>query len=98
MSLTKSDLDKLKSIFDLKISGLEKSLDLKISGLEKTVDLKINGLESSLSEKISHLPTKEEFFMAMDKWMKATSTADIERPLHRREHDEIRKFLELHRS
>ncbi|PIS17661.1 hypothetical protein COT54_03470, partial [Candidatus Collierbacteria bacterium CG09_land_8_20_14_0_10_46_12] len=37
----------------------------------------VANLKEELVEKISHLPTKEEYYSTMDKWMKATSTHDI---------------------
>lgn len=58
-------------------------------------------LISFKEEIMSHfgsLPTKEEFYTAMDKWMKAASTADIEKPLHKHEHEKIRKFLSFNQG
>ncbi len=46
-----------------------------------------------LKEKISHLPTKEQFYKKMDKWMKAATTHDIEKAAHKHAHDKINEHL-----
>ena len=46
-----------------------------------------------LKEAISHLPTKEEYYTTMDKWMKATSTHDIEKSAHKNAHKRIEDHL-----
>lgn len=55
----------------------------------------LQDFREAIMDKISSLPTKEEFFSAMDKWMKTASTGDIEKPLHKLEHEKIRKFMTL---
>lgn len=50
-------------------------------------------LKEDLLEKIAHLPTKEQFYKKMDKWMKAASTHDIEKSAHKRAHERLNDHL-----
>lgn len=65
--------------------------------LENLLDKKLNyQLEKRLApleEKISHLPTKEQFYKKMDKWMKAASIHDLEKAAHKRAHERLNDHL-----
>lgn len=50
-------------------------------------------LKEELAEKISHLPTKEEYYATMDKWMKAASTHELENFAHQNSHKRIEDHL-----
>ena len=50
-------------------------------------------LKDELLAKISHLPTKEQFYKKMDKWMKAVSTHDLEKSAHKRAHERLTDHL-----
>ena len=50
-------------------------------------------LKDELLDKISHLPTKEQFYKKMDKWMKAVSTHDLEKSAHKRAHERLNDHL-----
>lgn len=52
--------------------------------LDQVLDSKFDNKLTPLEEKISHLPTKEQFYKKMDKWMKATTTHDLEKSAHER--------------
>lgn len=64
--------------------------------LEDKLEQKLTEKIDPIKEQISHLPNKKTFYHYMDKWMKAASIADIEKPLHKREHSRIRDYLDLH--
>lgn len=53
----------------------------------------IINLREELLKRFSHLPTKEQFYKKMDKWMKATSTHDIEKSAHKRAHERLNNHL-----
>ncbi len=46
-----------------------------------------------LKDQISHLPKKEQFYKKMDKWMKATTTHDLEKSAHKRAHSLLKDHL-----
>jgi hypothetical protein len=46
-----------------------------------------------LKEQITHLPTKDQFYKKMDKWMKATTTHDLEKSAHKRAHERLTEHL-----
>lgn len=50
-------------------------------------------LKDELLAKISHLPTKEQFYKKMDKWMKGVSTHDLEKFSHQRAHERLNDHL-----
>ena len=50
-------------------------------------------LKEELVEKISHLPTREQFYKKMDKWMGAVSTHDLEKSAHKRAHERLNDHL-----
>lgn len=50
-------------------------------------------LKDELLAKISHLPTKEQFYKKMDKWMGAVSTNDLEKSAHKRAHERLNDHL-----
>lgn len=52
--------------------------------------------EKKLSEKIAHLPTKEQFYKKMDKWMQATSTHELEKAAHKNDHARLQDHLATH--
>ena len=96
--ITKQDLKTLEENITKKV---DKSIDTKISKLEedlvKRIDAKIEiRLEEKLNEKIGLLPSKEEFFNAMDQIMTELQTIRQEQIVntHRlNEHD--RKFATM---
>ena len=53
----------------------------------------IINLREELVKRFSHLPTKEQFYKKMDKWMKATTTHDLEKSAHKHAHDRISEHL-----
>ncbi len=53
----------------------------------------LSKLKDELLDKISHLPTKEQFYKKMDKWMKATTTHDLEKSAHKRAHSLLKEHL-----
>ncbi|TXH02150.1 MAG: hypothetical protein E6R05_04560 [Candidatus Moraniibacteriota bacterium] len=76
MALTKSDLNQLSALLDLKINHQMRKV-----------------VKEEVKELVSHLPTREQFYKKMDKWMKATSTKDIEAPIHKSRHDKTETRL-----
>lgn len=46
-----------------------------------------------LDEKLGKFPTKDQFYKKMDKWMKATTTKELERSAHKSNHDRTEKRL-----
>lgn len=77
------------------LTAMHKITNLVLKRMGNTISSKqdLVDLREELTKRFSHLPTKEEFYKKMDKWMKATSIAEMERPLHKRDHEQIRKFL-----
>lgn len=51
-------------------------------------------VNKQLVEKLGKFPTKTQFYKKMDKWMKATTTKDLERSAHKSEHDRTSKRLD----
>ncbi len=68
---------------------LKKNIDLNY--LFKYIEKRFN--EMATKEDIKHLPTREQFYKKMDQWMKATSTKDIEAPIHKSRHDKTETRL-----
>lgn len=58
----------------------------------------LTSLKEELNEKISHLPTKEQYYKTMDKWMKATTTHDLEQSAHKRAHERLNDHLARHNT
>lgn len=61
--------------------------------LDEVLDRKLEQKLAPLVDKISHLPTKEQFYKKMDKWMKATSTHDLEKSAHKLAHEQLKSYL-----
>lgn len=61
--------------------------------LEEVLDRKIATKLDKVDEKISHLPTKEQFYKKIDKWMAATTTHDLEKSAHKRAHKRLDDHL-----
>lgn len=53
----------------------------------------LSKLKEELIQRISHLPTKEEFYKKMDKWMKSVSTHDLENSAHKLAHEQLKSHL-----
>ncbi len=58
----------------------------------------ILNLREELIKRFSHLPTKEQFYKKMDKWMKATTTHDLEKSAHKLDHTLLHTHLAGHTS
>ncbi|PJE63550.1 hypothetical protein COU89_02730 [Candidatus Roizmanbacteria bacterium CG10_big_fil_rev_8_21_14_0_10_45_7] len=71
--------------------NFQKSLKKLASNVATKQD--VVNLKEELVEKISHLPTKEEYYTTMDKWMKATSTHELENSAHQNAHKRIEDHL-----
>ena len=72
MALTKSDFTTIKKIVRLEIDdALEQKLEEKLEQkLEEKLELKLEQkLELKLDEKLGKYPTKDEFYVSMDKLM-----------------------------
>ncbi len=71
--------------------SFQKTIKLMASNMatkNEVADLKVE-----LVEKISHLPTKEQFYKKMDKWMKAVNIHDLEKSSHKRAHERLNDHL-----
>lgn len=55
----------------------------------------VTNLREELVKRFSHLPTKEQFYKKMDKWMKAVSTHDLEKASHKLAHKELKDHLSI---
>jgi uncharacterized protein YifN (PemK superfamily) len=75
----------------LQQQNFQKSLKIMASNMATKKD--VTNLKGELIEKISHLPTKEQFYKKMDKWMKATTTHDLEKSAHKRAHERLNDHL-----
>jgi|GEM_PF-5685793 len=77
------------------LTALHKITDLTLKripfSLASKRDLKI--LREELTKRFSYLPTKEQFYKKMDKWMKAAFTHDIEKTAHKRAHEKLDEHL-----
>lgn len=69
----------------------QKSLKVLASNMATKKD--VTNLKEELIEKISHLPTKEQYYKTMDKWMKATTTHDLEKAAHKLDHSLLHTHL-----
>ena len=50
-------------------------------------------VDKQLSDKLGKFPTKDQFYKKMDKWMKATSTKELEKSAHKSDHERTEKRL-----
>lgn len=87
MATLDQKLDQLLS----KQENFQKTLRYLFSNAATKNDLA--NLKEKLVEKISHLPTKEQFYKKMDKWMKATTSHDLEKSAHKRAHERLNDHL-----
>ena len=78
-----------------KMTAVNKIVSLVIKRLSGILATKqdLRNLREELLTKFSHLPTKEEFYKKMDKWMKATNTADLEKSAHKLDHTLLHTHL-----
>jgi len=99
---TKKDIKKIADskaeIWLTKIDNmiaLNKIADIVIKRMSSIMATKqdLKNLREELLAKFSHLPTKDQFYKKMDKWMKATSTHDIEKSAHKNAHKRIEDHL-----
>lgn len=77
------------------LTGMHKITDLAIKRMPFSLASKqdLVNLREELIKRFSHLPTKEQFYKKMDKWMKAASTHDIEKSAHKRAHERLNDHL-----
>lgn len=75
--------------------ALNKIADIVIKRMSSVMTTKqdLKNLREELLAKFSHLPTKEQFYKKMDKWMKATSTHDLEKSAHKLDHSLLHTHL-----
>ena len=90
----KGDLDSINT----KLTNLINKQEKDNQNIIKTLNMMatkhdLGKLKEELLEKISHLPTKAQYYKTMDKWMKATSTHDIEKSAHKRAHERLSDHL-----
>ncbi len=73
----------------------QKITDLVLKRMGNTIASKqdIISLREELIKRFSHLPTKEQFYKKMDKWMKATTTHDLEKAAHKHSHTLLKDHL-----
>lgn len=76
--------------------NFQKSLITLTSNMATKNDL--TSLKEKLIEKIAHLPTKEQYYKTMDKWMKATTTHDLEKSAHKWTHERLNDHLASHNT
>ncbi len=107
MSLSNSDLkqfsDLLDSSLERKLSPLKDQIGTlatkeEITGLRRMIialptNHHLIKLKEELLAKISHLPTKEPFYKKMDKWMKGTTTHNLEKSAHKHAHERLSDHL-----
>ena len=77
------------------VMARQKITDLVLKRMGNTIASKqdLVNLRDELVKRFSHLPTKEQFYKKMDKWMKAVSTHDIEKASHKRAHERLTDHL-----
>lgn len=93
----KGDLDQINTKLTNLANKQEKDNQNIVKALNKMATKHDLGkLKEELLEKISHLPTKEQYYKTMDKWMKATSTHDIEKSAHKLAHERLQTHLASH--
>ena len=90
----KSDLNQINT----KLTNLTDKQAQDNQNLIKTLNMMatkhdLGKLKEELVEKISHLPTKAQYYKTMDKWMKATTTHDLEKSAHKRAHERFTEHL-----
>ena len=99
---TKEDIKKIvdseAEIWLTKIDNmiaLDKIADIVIKRMSSIMATKqdLKNLREELLAKFSHLPTKDQFYKKMDKWMKATTTHDLEKSAHKLDHSLLHSHL-----
>lgn len=77
------------------MTALLKITDLAVKRIPYSLASKqdIKNLREELISRFAYLPTKEQFYKKMDKWMKATTTHDLEKSAHKRSHERLTDHL-----
>jgi len=97
MALTKTDLKEIKNLLQennknlVTKDNLRENNKILLDYMDKTFATKKD--IKRIEKKISFLPKKDEFYKKMNKWMKATSTKEIEETSHKSSHNRTRKRL-----
>lgn len=81
------------------LTAMHKITDLAIKRMQFSLASKqdLVNLREELIKRFSHLPTKEQFYKKMDKWMKATTTHDLEKSAHKLDHALLHTHLASHK-
>lgn len=77
------------------LMAMNKIMDLAIKRMPFSMTSKqdLKNLQKELIKRFSYLPTKDEFYKKMDKWMKATTTHDLEKSVHKLDHERLHTHL-----
>lgn len=86
---TKEDI---KKIIDSEADTWLTKIDNMLA-LNKIADIVIKRMSSIMATKQDLKNLKEQFYKKMDKWMKATSTHDLEKSAHKHAHDRLNDHL-----
>lgn len=75
----------------------QKITDLALKRMGNKISSKqdLANLREELIKRFSHLPTKEQFYKKMDKWMKAVNIHDLERASHKLAHKQLKDHLSV---
>jgi len=77
------------------LTALLKITDLAVKRIPYSLASKqdIKNLREELISRFAYLPTKDQFYKKMDKWMKATTTHDLEKATHKLDHSLLHTHL-----